>query len=604
MTQITSQPADIGRTARKIFLIQQVNLFTSLPCAIYIVLLIAQIPREQALLAMTPIPVFALVCGVAAPLGLVHLLTRRAFAFHPGEPPGARLVRLLKLPRALEISILTVYIVGNSAYLFWLAQRLQKPLYIVPWGSGVILVMMMLVMIWTRVFIERLLMPHAVEEFFKAPQTSLPNARGLLWPRQRWYLPYCFALFVLCTVCALGSILVQMGMDLHANVAVSLPPAVLASLNQAISGFLDNIWLPLVLVSVYMLFTSTCAAYLLTQQQERGFRAVQHSIEGFANGSPRMPSWVTTDETGDLARATAQAFSKLREFSLSLDRTASKLGSSATQLDKSNSTQNQALTRQAAALQEAQVTAQEIHQTSQMTAQKAEGILHQTARIEDIGRQGETSIQQSLQGLQEIRSQVELITNSIRQLNERTLEIDSITRMVKYLTDRSNMLALNAAIEAVRSGEQGKGFGVVAREIRVMADQSSKATTNVRDMLTNLSQSIRDAVELTERGAEKVNNSLEQVKSTGDTMRMLTSIIQESVASVRQISVTVNQQDVGVKQIFQAINDLNQLMSETLEQLGDRANATRSVSDASIEMHELIEQHGWEGMAGNKRQKE
>jgi len=597
MTQTQSRLADVERTAWKIFLLQQVNLFTSLPCAIYIVLLIAQIPKEQALVAMSPIPVFAAVCGVGLPLWLVRLQTRWAFASKPGEPPGARLVRLLKLPRALEVSILSVYIVGNSAYLLWLALRLDKPLYIVPWGSGVILVMMLLVMIWTRVFLERLLMPHVVEEFLKTPDTDLPGARGLLWPKQSWYLPYCFALFVVCTVFSLGSILTQMGMDLYGEVAAAIPPDVLVTVNRLISGFLDNISLPLVLVSLYMLVTSASAAYLLTQQQERGFRAVQESIEGFANGRPRIAPWLTTDETGDLARSTARAFHRLREFSLSMDRTASKLGASAAQLERSNSFQNGALTRQAAALQEAQVTAQEIHQTSQVTAQKAESILHQTSRIEEIGRSGEASIQQSLQGLQEIRSQVELMAHSIRNLSERTREIDIITRVVKDLTDRSNMLALNAAIEAVHSGEQGKGFGVVAREIRLMSDQSIKATNNVRDMLTTLTDSIRSAVELTERGVEKVNHSVEQVKATGDNMRTMTAIIQDSVSAVRQISVTVNQQDVGVRQIFQAINDLNQLMGDTLQQLGDMSNVTRSVSEVSTEVHQLISQHGWERMS-------
>ncbi|EPX55851.1 methyl-accepting chemotaxis protein [Cystobacter fuscus DSM 2262] len=600
--QSQSQPADIGRTAWRIFLLQQVNLFTSLPCAIYIVLLIARIPQEQAVVAISPIPVFALVCGVGLPLWLVHLQTRRAFAFRPDDPPGARLVRLLKLPRALEVSILTVYITGNSAYLLWLALRLNKPLYIVPWGSGVILVMMMLVMIWTRVFLERLLMPHALEEFFKHPEANLPGARGLLWPKQSWYLPYCFALFVLCTVFALGSILTQMGMNLYGEVAASIPPDVLVTVNKSLAGFLDNISLPLVLVSLYMLITSASAAWLLTQQQERGFRAVQDSIEGFATGQPVIAPWVTTDETGDLARSTARAFHQLRQFALALDRTATKLGTSARQLEQSNSVQNQSLTRQAAALEEAQVTVQEIHQTSQTTAQKAEGFLYQTGRIEEISSKGEATIQQSLHGLEEIRSQVELMALSIRNLSELTRELDSITRVVKELADRSNMLAVNAAIEAVRSGEHGKGFGVVAREIRTMSDQSVKATNNVRDMLTNLSQSIRDAVELTERGVDKVNSNVEQVKATGDNMRTLTSIMKESISAVRQISVTVSQQGVGVQQIFQAIKDLNQLMEGTLQQLGDLSTVTHSVGETSTEVHLLISQHGWQSTAQGEQE--
>jgi methyl-accepting chemotaxis protein len=594
MTQ--PQPVDVGRIAWKIFLLQQANLFTSLPCAIYIVLLIAQIPEEQVGVAMLPIPVFALLCGVGLPLTLVWMLTRRAFAINPGEPPGARLIRLLKLPRALEVSILLVYIVGNSGYLYWLSWRLERPVYIVAWGSGVILVMMLLVMIWTRIFVERLLMPHAVEEFFKAPHMDLSGQRGFLWPKQRWYLPYCFALFVLCTVFALGSILVQMGMKLYTAVRGSFSAALMAILDQEISLFLSEAWLPLLLVSLFMIVTSAFAAYLLTQQQEKGFQAVQSSIEGLASGSPRMPSWVTTDETGDLAGVTARAFRRLREFSLSLDHSANHLGSNAVQLSQVTTKQNEALVRQAAALQEAQVTAQEIHQTSQTTSQRAESILLQSSRFEEIRGKGESAVRESLEGLQGIGQQVQDMAERIRLLSERTQQIDTVTRVVKDLADRCNMLALNAAIEAARSGESGRGFGVVAKEIRLMADQASKAANNVREMLVSLTDSIRDTVEITERGAESVNSNVAQLKTTGDNMRMLTNIIQDSVNSVRQISATVNQQSVGVQQIFQAINDLNAIMGETLKQVNEVSGVTSGVERVATEVQALISDHGWRKM--------
>ncbi len=584
----------VGRIAWRLFLLQQLNLLTSLPCAIYIVLLIAQIPPEQTSVAMMPIPVFALTCGTAIPMALVWWLTHRAFAVKPGEAPGARLVRLLKLPQWLEVGVLSVYMLGNSAYLLWLSVRLERPLYIVPWGSAVILVMMMLVMIWTRVFIQRQLMPYAVEEFSRSTQARLPDSRGVFWPRQRWYLPYCFALFVTCTVLSLGSIVVRLGMDLYARLVRLVPEGSVSVVNAAIADFLGQAATPLALVSLYMVVTSACAAWLLTRQQEQGTLAVRDSIEGFANGAPRMPAWVTTDETGDLVRATARAYHQLRDFSLSLDRTASKLGSSAAQLNHANRGQNEAITRQAAALQQAQETAREIQETSRMTAQKAEAILQQTARFQELGTSGERTIQSSLVGLQTIHEQVDTMAGSIRQLSVRAREIDSIARVVKDLTTRSNMLALNAAIESLRSGEHGKGFGVVAREIRLMADQSSKAASEVRDLLTGLTDAIRATVELTEKGAESVNASVSQVRATGDSLRSLTTLVHDSVNSVRQINATVGQQDTGVAQIFEAINDLSGIMVDTLTQLGEMDEVSRSVTEVATDVHGLITQHGWE----------
>jgi methyl-accepting chemotaxis protein len=589
-------PAQTGRLAWKIFLIQQASLAYCLPLLVYFILLIAQVPSERSSVVFVAIPPLTLIWGIALPLGSVHLLTRRALAYYPGEAPGARLVRILKLPRMLEFAILFNYITGNWVFLYWIATRAQRPTYIALWGASVCFVVMLVIMVWTRVFIERLLMSHAMEELLKSPHIALEQ-RGLLWPKQSWYLPYVFALFILCTLATLGSIVGQLATNLYQKLQTSIEPGVLAVLNRDLAIFLEGLWRPLLLVALFMLATSVIASLVLTRNQDRGFRAIQQAIEGLANGRPQVPSWVTTDELGDLSRAMIRAFDKLQQFSLSLSRTASTLGGSAETLQKSNISQSAVLSRQAAALQEAQVTAQEIQETSRITAQKATGMLAQTSTFEEAGRKGEATLQQSLVSLEEIREQVGQMAASIRALSERTEKIDSIARVVKDLADRSNMLAINAAIEAVRAGDLGKGFGVVAREMRSLADQSAKATGNVRDMLVELADSIRYTVELTERGSDKVASSLEQVRASSNNMRTLSDIMKDNIASVRQISATVNQQDVGVQQIFQAIRELNDIMDETMRQIGQAGGVSQQVRGVASEVNQLITQYGWESSA-------
>ena len=174
------------------------------------------------------------------------------------------------------------------------------------------------------------------------------------------------------------------------------------------------------------------------------------------------------------------------------------------------------------------------------------------------------------------------MARQIRSLDQRTRQIASITTTVKDLADQSNMLALNAAIEAVRSGEHGKGFGVVAREIRTLADQSIRATNNVRSILQDISGAIRTTVSMTEKGSEKVESSLVQVREFGNNIRDLSGIVRENAASVRQITAAVTQQNTGITQIFQAVNDLSRLMDQTMVQLrtSDEAlDLVRNVTD-------------------------
>ncbi len=264
------------------------------------------------------------------------------------------------------------------------------------------------------------------------------------------------------------------------------------------------------------------------------------------------------------------------------------LSDASQELTASTSAQRQAHTRQAAALQEAQVTAKEIQVTSSMAAQKAEAVLKVTERADTMAHAGELAVEASLGGLTDIGERVKALSEHIVRLNERTQRIGSITQTVKSLADQSNMLALNAAVEAVRSGEHGKGFAVVAREIRNLANQSLTATGRVSDVLEELSSAIRETVALSETGAREVDQSLERTRASGETLRELSGILKNNASSVRQITAAVSQQNLGVTQIFQAVTELTATMDEALERLDSTDRAASSLHEASGRIAEVV----------------
>jgi methyl-accepting chemotaxis protein len=290
------------------------------------------------------------------------------------------------------------------------------------------------------------------------------------------------------------------------------------------------------------------------------------------------------DEVGQLAATFAQMVEKLREVPLSLGESAQLLTDAVGRLKETAREQTEMVNRQAAALQEAQVTVQEIKQTSAMAAQKADAVLQVAERADEIGKSGERAIEESLTALTDIRSEVETTAEKVAELTDRTRQIGLITETVKDLADQSNMLALNAAIEAVRSGEQGKGFGVVAREIRSLADQSIQATNRVREILDDISSAIRSTVQIAEKGAQRMEGGLGQVRVSGERLRELSGIVRDNSAAVRQIAAAVGQQNAGVAQIFAAVSDLNQMMEETMRRL----DSTNESIDALREVAERV----------------
>jgi methyl-accepting chemotaxis protein len=162
---------------------------------------------------------------------------------------------------------------------------------------------------------------------------------------------------------------------------------------------------------------------------------------------------------------------------------------------------------------------------------------------------------------------------------------------VKDLADQSNMLALNAAIEAVRSGEHGKGFGVVAREIRALADQSIESTDRVRELLDDIGNSVGVAVRITERGSQRMEVGLEQVRTYGKNLRELSSIIQDNAAAVRQIAAAVGQQNVGINQITTAVSDLSKMMDETVSRIGETGEAATTLQIIADQLSSAVKSY-------------
>jgi methyl-accepting chemotaxis protein len=335
---------------------------------------------------------------------------------------------------------------------------------------------------------------------------------------------------------------------------------------------------------------SAGGSFLLARRITRPLRSLSEMVGRIVQQgdlTEPLPPSQRKDEVGDLANAFAQMVEHLRGTTASLQHGMRVLQATVSELEQANRQQERNIARQAAALQQTQVTAQEIKQSSLLAAEKADMVLSVAERAEEVGRLGEAALTGGLGGFEELRVQVEQMALRIAQLSERSQQIGGITQTVKELADQSNMLALNAAIEAVRSGEHGKGFSVVAREIRSLADQSIQATERVRDILGDISQAMLSAAKMTELGYMRMEEGLEHVRASGSNLRELTTITQDNSAAVRQIANAVSQQNAGISHIFSAVTDLSAMMNETVLSLQATTKATHALQEVSEQMQQV-----------------
>ncbi|OJT18052.1 hypothetical protein BO221_41910 [Archangium sp. Cb G35] len=592
-------PTELNAITKKLFQSYQNHSGMATPPLVYLTMLIMDHEGERSRnIAIALLPGLIVTLGLILPFVVIRTTLKKALTHNAEDAPGDRLTRILKVPRTIEMYLTTGTGIGVGLYVGLPALYYGTNLAVVPWATFVAMLISLLVWLQIRLALEKIMSPYAIEEFHKHPEAALRGG-GLLWPRQRWYLPYAFGLFVANTLMFTATIVGKEALGAYEDMRTlvvsnpSLP--FLDVLEQSIDKLKVSIGVPLTLLGIFLLVNAALSAWRIAQHQSEAARCVQEAMQALASGKPKLPDWISTDEVGDLSLATAQAFEQLRAFSLSLGESANNLRGSAEQLGLSTSKQTEVLTLQATALQETQVTTQEIKETSALAAQKAEDILHKTEKADEISRLGQSAIEHSLDSIQQIGDQVREMSRQIKALGDRARQIGHITTTVKDLADQSNMLALNAAIEAVRSGEHGRGFGVVAREIRSLADQSIKATTKVREILLDISSAIRTSVSMMEQGTVRVEASIVQVREFGTRIQELAGIVRDNASSVRQITAAVTQQNSGIVQIVQAVTQLSTMMDQTMEQLRASDEALTVVNGVAETVTQFVGNYGWQG---------
>ncbi|WP_224361476.1 methyl-accepting chemotaxis protein [Hyalangium versicolor] len=319
----------------------------------------------------------------------------------------------------------------------------------------------------------------------------------------------------------------------------------------------------------------------------RGLTRAAHEIS--QNGDLTLTVPVRSgDEVGQLADAFREMVERLRTIHHELRASGGTLANSSAKMRRSAEQQQETVSSQAAALHQTRLTVEQLRETSSIAAQTAGSVLEVAERADTLGRAGEASIALGVSGLADMGTQVREIAQRIRDLGASTQQIGAITKTVKELADRSNMLALNAAIEAVRSGEHGKGFGVVAREIRSLADQSIEATLRVREILDAVARAVTETVSITQRNAERMQSGLEQVQTTGEHLRELSTLIRDNTTAVRQIVAAVSQQDLGITQILLAVTELATMMQDTEKELDTTKNSAVMLDEVSRKLTEVV----------------
>jgi methyl-accepting chemotaxis protein len=225
-----------------------------------------------------------------------------------------------------------------------------------------------------------------------------------------------------------------------------------------------------------------------------------------------------------------------------------------------------------------------------VSSQKAQEISESAKRAVQVAQTGEHVVEQARLGLARARDQIRSIADSVLELGSQTQAIGEIITSVNELAEQSNLLAVNAAIEAANAGEQGKGFTVVAREVKRLAEQSKQATAQVRALLSEIKKASTAAVLVTEQGAKAVEIGVQQSLEAGESIRALSQGIVEASYSVTQIAVSSQQQLSGIDQVSTAIANIRTASQHNTVGIKQVEEAVRNLQQVGQSLQLLAEQ--------------
>ena len=281
----------------------------------------------------------------------------------------------------------------------------------------------------------------------------------------------------------------------------------------------------------------------------------------------------------------------LRDMTVRTKEAATALSSQSAEILATTTQQASGATEQSAAISQATTTVDEIKTIAEQSVSRSQTVADMAQRTVEVSRAGQELVQETVSGMSQIKTRVDVIEENILALSERTNQIGEIIDTVNQIASQSNMLALNAAVEAARAGEQGKGFAVVAEEVRDLAERSTQATAQVKAILSDIQKATNATGMATEEGKKGVDAGVQLVGQMGQALSQLAQVIAESAQSAVQMVAGGRQQTSGMEQIALAMQNINQVTVQSMASTRQAEKSAQELNGLAVSLTETVEQY-------------
>lgn len=343
-------------------------------------------------------------------------------------------------------------------------------------------------------------------------------------------------------------------------------------------------------IVIIVSLASIIAIFIIKSSIVKPLRESIAAAEAIAEGdmSCRLESSTRDDELGQLmsslCRMSGNLKSIIEKISLASNQVASaseEMSATAEEMVKGMDNQTTQTSQVASAMEEMSATVLEV-------AKNAQGAASTAREATATAKKGGEVVAKTVQGMQRIAGTVQKSARTIGELGKSSDQIGEIVAVIDDIADQTNLLALNAAIEAARAGEQGRGFAVVADEVRKLAEKTTKATKEIATMIKNIQKETEGAVNAMEVGTREVADGVRLANQAGDSLNMIIASIAKVNEMITQIATAAEQQSSAAEEISSSIEKIASVTRETTEGSRQTYSATYDLSKMATELRTLV----------------
>jgi methyl-accepting chemotaxis protein len=296
------------------------------------------------------------------------------------------------------------------------------------------------------------------------------------------------------------------------------------------------------------------------------------------------------DEIGDLGRNINRMLSNVSAMINSIKENAAQVASAAS-LMNSGAEQIATGAEEAAAQAGTVATAsEELSATSSEIAQNCNTAVESSRYATESASEGAAVVKETVAGMDRISQRVKETAKTVESLGARSDQIGEIVGTIEDIADQTNLLALNAAIEAARAGEQGRGFAVVADEVRALAERTTKATKEIGQMIKAIQSETKGAVTSMEEGVNEVERGTKDAAKSGAALEQILEQINTVTMQINQIATAAEQQTVTTSEITNNIQQITEVVQSSADCSQESATAARQLSVLAEDLELLVGQ--------------